>query len=379
MTTWSISGTPEPSAVRVGILAPPWVPVPPPSYGGTESVIDRLARGLVAAGHDVRLWTTGDSTCPVPRRALFGPAHTETMGSSTDELAHVLEGYAWFADERCDLVHDHTVVGPFVPHHGRPVITTNHGRFDRPELRTVYRRMPASVPIIAISHAQAAAAAAAGIRVDHVIHHGIDTAEVPEGTGLGDDRGPYLLFLGRMSPDKGVDQAIDAALATGARLLIAAKVREPLEVAYFEHVIARRCRDGIEYVGEADAEEKARLVAGATALLNPIQWPEPFGLVMIEALAAGTPVIATHQGAAPEIVRHGRTGFLGDDHAAFVAAIRDVGRIDRRECRADVARRFGVGRMVANHVAAYRQLLSRASIEAADHAAGGHAIELSLL
>lgn len=374
MTTRSISSDPQPPPLRVGILAPPWVPVPPPSYGGTESVIDRLARGLNAAGHDVRLWTTGDSTCPVRRNALFGPARTDAMGMSTIELGHVLAGYEWFADERCDLVHDHTVVGPFVRHAGRPVITTNHGRFDQTELSAVYRRMPASVPIIAISHAQAATAIASGIRVDHVIHHGIDIAEVPEGTGRGDDRGQFLLSLGRMSPDKGIIQAIDAARATGARLVIAAKMREPVELAYFEHVVAPRCGDGIEFVGEVCDDEKFRLIGAASALLNPIQWPEPFGLVMIESLAAGTPVIATRRGAAPEIVRHGRTGFLCDDHDTLVAAVRAIGRIDRHECRVDVARRFGIGHMVSNHVAAYRRLLSDPV-----NAAGDPVVELSLL
>lgn len=359
----TISPRSEPGSVRVGILAPPWVPVPPPSYGGTESVLDRLARGLRRAGHDVRLWTTGDATCPVPRGFTFRSARTDAMGTGSIELRHALEAYEWFRDERCDLVHDHTLIGPFVPHHGSPVITTNHGPFDQPELRVVYRRMPPSVPIIAISHRHAAIASMQGIRVDHVIYHGIDTAEVPVGDGRGDDRGPYLLFLGRMSPDKGIVQAIESARAAGARLLVAAKMREPMERAFFEQVVAPRCVDGVEYVGEVGGEDKARLIGGAAALLNPIQWPEPFGLVMIEALAAGTPVITTRHGAAPEIVCHGRTGFLCDHHADLVAAIQGIERIDRHDCRADVARRFDVARMVAEHVAAYRDLLADSDVQ----------------
>jgi glycosyltransferase involved in cell wall biosynthesis len=349
----------ERDALRIGILAPPWVPVPPPAYGGTESVVDRLARGLRDAGHDVRLWTTGDSTCPVRRGFTFRSARTDAMGTSTIELRHALEGYEWFADERCDVVHDHTLVGPFLPHAGPPVITTNHGPFDQPELTTVYRGMPPSVPIIAISHSQALVASELGIRVDRTIHHGIDVAEVPAGDGLGDDRGPYLLFLGRMNPDKGVVQAIEAARAARQRLLIAARVREPFELAYYEHVVAPCCGDGIEYVGEVGGQDKERLLGGAAALLNPIRWPEPFGLVMIEALATGTPVISGRHGAAPEIVRHGTTGFLCDDHDALLAAIRQISSIDRHECRADVARRFSVERMVARHVAAYRDLVAQ--------------------
>jgi glycosyltransferase involved in cell wall biosynthesis len=349
----------EPDALRIGILAPPWVPVPPPAYGGTESVLDRLARGLHDAGHDVRLWTTGESTCPVRRGFTFRSARTDAMGNSAIELRHTLEGYEWLADERCDVVHDHTLVGPFLPLAGPPVITTNHGPFDQPDLATVYRRMPPSVPIIAISHGQATVAARAGIRVDHTIHHGIDVAEVPEGDGLGDDRGPYLLFLGRLNPDKGIVQAIEAARATGSRLLIAARVREPFELAFYEHVVAPCCVDGIEYVGEVGGRDKEQLLGGAAALLSPIQWPEPFGLVMIEALAAGTPVISGRHGAAPEIVRHGTTGFLCDDHDSFVTAIHQIDSIDRHECRADVARRFGVDRMVARHIEAYRALVAR--------------------
>jgi glycosyltransferase involved in cell wall biosynthesis len=181
---------------------------------------------------------------------------------------------------------------------------------------------------------------------------------MPEGDGRGDGRGPYLLFLGRMNPTKGVTEAIDAARATGHRLVLAAKMREAGEVAFYEDVVAPRCINGIEFIGEVGGDDKKRLIGGATALLNPIQWPEPFGLVMIEALAAGTPVISTRRGAAPEIVQHGRTGFLCDDPDALVRAIRSVERLDRRACRADVSRRFGVGKMVARHVAAYRDLLT---------------------
>lgn len=349
----------ERDALRIGILAPPWVPVPPPAYGGTESVVDRLARGLHAAGHDVRLWATGDSTCPVRRGFTFRSARTDAIGTSAFELEHALQAYAWFADERCDLVHDHTLVGPFLPNASTPVITTNHGPFDQSELATIYRRMPPSVPIIAISHSQAAVASMLGIRVDYTIHHGIEVAETPVGAGLGDERGPYLLFLGRMCREKGVVEAIEAARAAGARLLIAAKMRESLELAFFERFVAPLCADGIEYVGEVGGQAKQRLLGGATALLNPIQWPEPFGLVMIEALAAGTPVISTRHGATAEIVRHGMNGFLCDDHDALVRAIHQVGTIDRRACRADVARRFGVDRMVAQHVNAYRNLVER--------------------
>jgi glycosyltransferase involved in cell wall biosynthesis len=348
----------EPSPLRIGILAPPWVPIPPTRYGGTESMIDRLARGLHTAGHEVRLWTTGDATCPVPRSATLDVACRAMMGSSAIELRHTLEGYEWFADQQCDVVHDHTLVGPFLAPATISVLTTNHGRFDNPELAAIYRHTPPTIPIIAISRNQASAAPRLGIHVSHMIHHGIDVDEIPEGDGRGDDRGPYLLFLGRINPTKGVLQAIDVARSTGSRLLIAAKMTEPGEISFYEREVAPRCTDGIEYVGEVDAAEKYRLLGGATALLNPIQWPEPFGLVMIEALATGTPVVSTPRGAAPEIIADGLTGILRTDRNALIDAVRNIDRIDRRSCRDDVARRFSTEQMVRRHVDAYRQLLA---------------------
>ncbi len=345
-------------ALRIGILAPPWVPVPPVGYGGTERVIDRLARGLGLAGHDVRLWTTGESTCPVPRGFTFPTARRAAMGTSSIELRHTLEGYEWFADEGCDVIHDHTLVGPFLATATAPVITTNHLPFDTPELATIFSRLPRNIPIIAISRSQASVAPALGIHVSHVIHHGISVDEVPEGDGQGDERGPYLLFLGRMSPAKGVLEAIETARITGHRLLIAAKMREAGEFAFYEDEVARRCTDGIEFIGEVAGAAKDRLIGGALALLSPIQWPEPFGLMMIEALAAGTPVISTPRGAAPEIILDGRTGFLCRDTADLTRAVRSLGRIDRRDCRSDVARRFSVEQMVARHVVAYRSLVA---------------------
>jgi glycosyltransferase involved in cell wall biosynthesis len=343
--------------LRIGILAPPWLPVPPVGYGGTERVISRLGRGLQAAGHEVRLWTTGDSTCPVPSSFTFAAARTEVMGVSSIELRHTLEGYEWFAEEGCDVIHDHTLVGPFLGASMAPVITTNHGPFDNPELATIYRHLPRAIPLIAISRSQASVAPGLGIHVSHVIYHGIDVDEVPVGDGHGDEHGPYLLFLGRMNPAKGVVQAIEVARATGHRLLVAAKMREAGELEFYEHVVSPLCTDDIEYVGEVAGDEKDRLIGGATALLSPIQWPEPFGLMMIEALAAGTPVISTRRGAAPEIIVSGRTGFICDDNDALVRAVGSIEQIDRSECRSDVARRFSIDRMVAQHVAAYRGLL----------------------
>lgn len=349
--------------LRVGIVAPPWLPVPPVGYGGTESMIDGLARGLQVAGHEVRLWTTAESSCPVPRHST-APADREGMGRAVRELRHVIEGYDWLVSEGCQAIHDHTVAGPFVAAAGRstpevPVVVTNHGPFSDRDLATIFRAAQAHAAIVAISHDQAATGRRHGISVTRVIHHGIDPELYEPGDGQGDDHGPYLLFLGRMNPDKGVEQAIEAARAAGQRLLIAAKMQEPAERAYFDEVIRPRC-DGaqIVYVGEVGGADKVRLLGGASALLNPIRWPEPFGLVMVEALATGTPVITRRCGAAPEIVEHGVTGFVCDDDAQLVDAIGRVDELDRHACRASVQRRFSIERMVNDHVELYRSVIA---------------------
>jgi glycosyltransferase involved in cell wall biosynthesis len=343
--------------LRIGLLAPPWVSVPPSGYGGTESHLDRLARGLQEAGHEVRLWTTGRSTCPVRRGHVYEEDRMDAIGSSAVEARHALAGYEWFESERCHLVHDHTLVGPFVQHR-LPVITTNHGPFDEPELTAIYRSLQHRVPIVAISRSQATGAQRMGISVAHVIHHGISVEEVELGSGQGDEHGKFVLFLGRVNPAKGIERAIRVARSAGVRLLIAAKMHDAPEVEYYRSHIEPRCGDDVVFLGEVGGSAKQRLLGAAAALLNPIQWPEPFGLVMIEALAAGTPVVTTSNGAAPEIVEHGRSGFVCETDDELVRALRRLDTIDRTECRRAAFERFSTTRMVERHVTAYRQLLA---------------------
>jgi glycosyltransferase involved in cell wall biosynthesis len=342
--------------MRIGLMAPPWMPVPPPGYGGTEAIVDRLARGLVEAGQDVMLWTTGDSTCPVPKGYVFDRAMSESIGIATIELRHLIRGYEAFAEWGADIVHDHTIIGPVFAkvHPEVAVVTTNHGPFDE-ILNDLYRAIADEVPIIAISHDQAARAR--GFDVATVIHHGIDLDTFTMGDGSGDEHGTYFLFLGRMSPEKGARRAILAAREAGVRLLIAAKMREPLEQRFFCELIQPLLDDDIVYVGEATTEERLRLLRGATALVNPIRWPEPFGLVMIEALACGTPVLTYHEGSAPELIEHGVTGFLCDSISEIAQHIAEVGSIDRSRCRAVAEERFGTDRMVRDHVALYEHVL----------------------
>jgi glycosyltransferase involved in cell wall biosynthesis len=337
--------------VQIVLIAPPWIPVPPPAYGGVEAVVDRLARGLQDAGHDVLLVGHPASRCPVPRESVVEDVERVPIGEVVHELTHVVGAYAHA--EGADVVHDHTCGGPMYGsgHVDVPIVATNHGPFDQ-NLTAIYRAVADRVALVAISHAQARSTSLPA----HVIHHGVDLADFPEGAG----RGGYLLFLGRMTPAKGVHLAVDAARRAGRPLVIAAKMREAAEHEYFARFVEPLLGDDARYIGEADEPTKLALLGDAEALLNPIVWPEPFGMVMLEALACGTPVVGFANGAAPEIVDHGQTGWLvrDGDLNGLVKALRRVARLDRDGCRAAVAARFSVERMVDGHVDLYEQILS---------------------
>jgi glycosyltransferase involved in cell wall biosynthesis len=338
--------------MRIGIIAPPWVPVPPPAYGGTESVIDELARGLVAVGHEVVLAAAANSTCPVARVPGTDPAPEDAAirADAVGEMRHVLTSYAAMAE--MDVVHDHTNIGPLSRHsRGRyQLVTTNHGPFDA-RLSPLYRAMR-NVAIVGISRHQAATAQ--GIPIAATIHHGLDLTGIPVGAG----DGGYACFLGRMSADKGPREAAIIARTAGVPLRMAAKLREPAEREYFDAAVKPLLGGDVEYIGELGAREKLQLLGGSFALLNPIQWPEPFGLVMIEALATGTPVVATPAGSAPEIIRDGVTGYLRSDHPALALALLQAQSLDRHRCRAEAEERFTTERMVEDHLRLYKRLLA---------------------
>ena len=339
--------------MQIGIISPPWVPVPPPAYGGLEAVVDRLARGLVDAGHEVLLAAPANSECPVPRvegMDEVDPA-APISGDTITELAHIARAYA--AMTGMDLIHDHTIAGPLYRHRPAvPVVTTNHGPFEsRP--RQLFQRMQDDTAIVAISHHQASTAE--GVQISRVIHHGLDVDSVPVGTG----DGGYLAFLGRMTADKGPSQAIEVARIAGMPLKIAAKMREDAEYEYFETKVKPLLGEGVEYVGEVDEAGKFELLGAAIALLNPIQWSEPFGLVMIEALACGTPVVATSAGSVPEIVDDSRTGFIRDAPEDLAACLIQAVDLDRAACREAAQARFSTARMVSDHLDLYSELIGR--------------------
>ncbi|HSU34292.1 MAG TPA: glycosyltransferase family 4 protein [Propionibacteriaceae bacterium] len=336
--------------MRIGLIAPPWVPVPPPAYGGLESVVDRLARGLARAGHDVLLAAAANSTCPVDLVPGMEdvPPDAPITGDTITELAHVAKAYA--AMSGMDVIHDHTIAGPLYRHRpvGVPVVVTNHGPFEpRPNL--LFHKMQSDTTIVAISHHQASTAC--DVQIDRVIHHGLDVDDIAVGPG-----GTYAAFLGRMCEDKGPRQAIEVARLAGMPLKIAAKMREEAELCYFRANVEPLLGGDIEYVGEVDEAGKYQLLGNAIVLLNPIQWAEPFGLVMIEALACGTPVVATRAGSVPEIIQDALTGFIRDDHAGLAQGLLRANDLDRKVCRKVAETQFSTARMVADHVELYRQL-----------------------
>lgn len=348
--------------MRIAYIAEPWLPVPPPAYGGSEAVIHRLATGAAAAGHDVMLFSTGDSTCPVERRWERHRCVPELIGEATVELAHVIAAYEAVREWRADVVHDHTVTGPA---YGRcrgdtPRITTNHGPFTA-DTRRIYADAARDTAVLAISQAQADTAG--DIPIARVIHHGVDPAQYR----VGDGRGGFYLFLGRMCPEKGVHEAALIARASGVRLLIAAKMREPRERAYFAEQVEPLLTDDIQFIGEVAGARKVELLGAATALLNPICWPEPFGLTMIEALACGTPVLSYARGSAPEIIDSASTGYVCTTRAEMVERVHQVAQLDRQACRRAVEGHFSAQRMVRDHLAVYQRLVER--VPAAVHVA----------
>ena len=335
--------------MRIGIIAPPWYPVPPWGYGGTEGMIDVLARGIMAAGHDVCLFTTADSTCPVPRLHLLPEGlGVAAMADETAELTHLDAAYSHLGD--CDVIHDHTLLGPAVQSASCPVVTTVHGPIDT-RTRQFLATYPGNVLPTAISHSQRGLAPSGSFSA--VVHHGIDMRHWPVGSGSGG----YLLFLGRMSPDKGVDAAITVARRAGMPLRIAARIRGPEEKRYFIEAVRPRLGGTVEFLGEVGPGERLALLGEATALLNPLRWSEPFGLVMIEALAVGTPVVTTRWGSSPEIVSHGLTGHLAATTSDLVDGCRLAASLDRDECRASAVERFSAERMVEEYLDLYRSAL----------------------
>jgi glycosyltransferase involved in cell wall biosynthesis len=340
--------------VHIGIIAPLTESIPPKLYGGTERVVSVLTEELVRRGHEVTLFASGDSEtsanlvpcCPQGLR-LAGVANY---------TAHAVSqlGEAYKRAGEFDVIHNHVdyLAFPFARFTPTPTVTTTHGRLDLPEVRQLYRTFEEQ-PLISISDDQRSALN--GANWVATVYNAIEVSNYHFRSEPGD----YLVFLGRISPEKRPDRAIEIARETGMRLMIGAKV-DPADEAYYEHAIKPLIRDCplVEYVGELNEREKDELLGGAYAYLFPIDWPEPFGLTMAEAMATGTPVIALRRGSVDEVIVDGVTGFVCDSVCEMISAVARVGSIDRRACRQRVESHFSPHVMATRYERAYSTLLS---------------------
>ena len=342
--------------MRIAQVAPLYESVPPRGYGGTERVVSYLTEELVRRGHRVTLFASGDS---VTGAELIAPCQhsLRTDPACVDPLAwHLVMLERVFREaHRFDVVHFHCdyLHFPFTRRHPLPSLTTLHGRLDLPELPAVYREY-AGMPVVSISDAQRRPLPAANWQ--GTVYHGL-----PEGLHTFRGRpGDYLAFLGRVSPEKGVDRAVAVARRVGMRLKVAAKI-DKADRAYFKERVEPLFRDPlVEYVGEVGGTAKDEFLGNAHALLFPVDWPEPFGLVMIEAMACGTPVVAWRRGSVSEVMEDGVTGFLVDEIDEAVAAVGRVGALDRRGCRRAFERRFTAARMAADYLTLYEHVAAAA-------------------
>jgi glycosyltransferase involved in cell wall biosynthesis len=343
--------------LRIAQISPLTEAVPPKLYGGTERVISWLTEELVAQGHDVTLFASGDSLTAAKLEPMW-PTALRLDGSVRDPNAlhmTMVERVCRRARE-FDLLHFHLDYYPFsvMSRQSTPFVTTLHGRLDLPEHQPVFSTF-ASIPVVSISNAQRRPAPNA--HWIGTVHHGLpENLLRPEPT-----KPSYLAFLGRISPEKRVDRAIHIAERCGLTLRIAAKV-DAVDQDYFdEEVRPLLAKPHVDYVGEITDAQKSEFLSSAIALVVPIDWPEPFGLVMIEAMACGTPVIAFNRGAVTEVIEDGVTGFVVEDETSAVGAVRQLSRLSRDIVRRRFEERFTARRMAAEYLQLYRGLIGGAA------------------
>lgn len=345
--------------MRIAMAAPLIESVPPRQYGGTERVVSVLTESLVERGHEITLFASGDSKTsavlhPCCERALRSePAVTDTVAYTLIEMGEVYARAAEF-----DVIHNHNdyLAFSFARLSTTPTVTTTHGRLDQPEVQRIYGYY-SEQRLISISRDQRSWLPNANWV--GTVHNAIDLANYH----FRPDPGDYLVFLGRISPEKRPDRAIEIARDVGMRLIIAAKI-DNADRDYYEHAIApliARNRTLIEYIGEVDERGKDELLGGAYAYLFPVDWPEPFGLTMAESMATGTPVIAPRLGSVPEVVVDGKTGFVCDSLLQMIQAVERVGEIDRRACREHVEANFSPRAIAEGYERIYETVIREGS------------------
>ena len=341
--------------MRIAQVAPLFERVPPKTYGGTERVVSYLTEELVDQGHEVTLFASGDS---VTKARLIAPCPESlrlSANSRNEMIHHVVQ--LQMVQERLrefDIIHYHTDFFhyPLSRINKSIQLTTLHGRLDNPDLQNLYNTFP-DMPLVSISDSQKKPLSQAGWL--KTVYHGLpkDLYDFHE------KKGEYLAFLGRICPEKGIEKSIELAKQTGIPLKIAAKVDEA-DAVYYENVVRPQLDHPlIEYVGEIGEKEKNEFLGNALCLMFLIDWPEPFGLVMTEAMACGTPVVALNRGSVPEILDNGISGIVIDSPEQARQAIMDVATIDRQRCREKFEERFSVQRMTSDYLELYHQLTGR--------------------
>jgi glycosyltransferase involved in cell wall biosynthesis len=347
--------------VKIAQVAPLYESVPPKLYGGTERVVSYLTEELVRQGHDVTLFASGDSTT----KARLVPICEQSLRLDKDCIDHVAHHIRMLnaVFERAsefDVLHFHIdyLHYPLSVRQKVPHVTTLHGRLDLPDLQPLYRDFK-TVPLVSISNAQRCPIEWANWRA--TVYHGL-----PDDLyALQEKAGEYLAFVGRISPEKRVDRAIEIARRSGRRLRIAAKVDNVDEKYFQERIEPLLGQPGIEFIGEIGEKEKQEFVGGAAAMLLPIDWPEPFGLTMIEAMACGVPTIVWNEGSAPEIIDHGVTGFVVESIEEAASAVESAVDLDRRAIRRVFERRFPARRMARDYIGVYRTLIESGATQVA--------------
>ncbi|MDQ0377603.1 glycosyltransferase involved in cell wall biosynthesis [Amycolatopsis thermophila] len=358
--------------LRVAMVVPPYFDVPPKAYGGVEAVVADLADALVDRGHSVTLIGAGRPGTKARFVPVWDRTVPELLGEPYPEVMHAVAArravQRLAATGGVDVVHDHTLAGPLnAPAYGVPTVVTVHGPVGE-DMARYYSELGDDVHLVAISDRQRELAP--GLNWIGTVHNALRLADWPYES----EKDDYALFLGRFHPDKAPHLALEAAHRAGLRLILAGKCAEPVEKEYFEREVRPRLTEHDHVFGVADATAKRELLAKARCLLFPIQWEEPFGMVMIEAMACGTPVVALRSGAVPEVVVDGVTGLVRDDPADLVRALHDVRHLDPAKCRAHVAEHFDIGGLGAGYEAAYRRAVEVSSLRR-DYAALDSALD----
>jgi len=345
--------------LRIALIAPPWFEIPPRAYGGIEALVADLAEGLIARGHDVVVIGAGEDRTAARFLCTYSEPPSTRLGEPVPEVLHAAMAQRLLNKLDVDVVHDHSLAGPLTAGARRaPTVVTAHGPVDG-EFADYYEQLGDTVHLVASSEAQRRHAP--HLNWAGRVHAAVKVCSYP----YREDKEGFVLFLGRFDPRKGAHLAIDAARAAGRPILLAGKLNEPAEHEYFDREIKPRLGTDAEYVGVADSKTKRELLSTARCLMFPIEWEEPFGIVMVEALACGTPVVATRRGAVPEIIKNGVTGKICDRTDYLAAAVDEVHNISPAACRADALAHFDVATMTALYAQLYDRIRTTRSSQSA--------------